>query len=336
MKFHKSFLLLVLVLFLPFAVPRSAAGAENAKTGENAENKSSQQPKDDYYELYKLLADTVDQVDRNYVKEVDRRELIEAAIRGVMNKLDPYSAYIGPEELAQFRSSVDNEFGGIGIHVSVEDGDLKVLSPIYGTPAYRAGIQAGDRIVEIEGKSTDGVQPDDAIRWMKGAEGTKVSITVVHAGKTKREKFTLTRERVHVETVLGDRRKADDHWEFMYDEASRIGYIRISAFSQETAKELRTALDDLKHRNVRGLVLDLRFNPGGLLRSAIEVSNLFISSGRIVSTKGRNTPEHVWDAQEQRRLRGHSNGDPRESLHRQRQRDRIGLPAGPQAGRGHG
>ncbi len=191
---------------------------------------------------------------------------------------------------------MDNEFGGIGIHISVDDGDLKVLSPIYGTPAYRAGIQAGDRIVEIEGKSTDGIQPDDAIRWMKGAEGTKVSITVVHAGRTKREKFTLTRERVHVETVLGDRRKADDHWEFMYDEKDRIGYIRITAFSQETAKELRTALEDLKRRNVRGLVLDLRFNPGGLLRSAIEVSNLFISSGRIVSTKGRNTPERVWDA----------------------------------------
>ena len=101
-----------------------------------------------------------------------------------------------------------------------------------------------------------------------------------------------------METVLGDRRKADDHWEFMYDEKGRIGYIRISAFSQETAKELRTALEDLKRRNVRGLILDLRFNPGGLLRSAIEVSNLFISSGRIVSTKGRNTPERVWDAQD--------------------------------------
>jgi len=294
-KYPKSFLLLVLVLFVPFAMPGFAAAKEDAKTAESV-GKKSLHPKDDYYELYKLLADTVDQVDRNYVKEVDRRELIEAAIRGVMNKLDPYSSYIGPEELAQFHSSVDNEFGGIGIHVSIEDGDLKVLSPIYGTPAYRAGIQAGDRIVEIEGRSTEGIQPDDAIRWMKGAEGTKVSISVIHSGKTNREKFTLMRERVHVETVLGDRRKADDHWEFMYDEKSQIGFIRISAFSQETAKELRTALEDLKQRRVRGLVLDLRFNPGGLLRAAIEVSNLFISSGRIVSTKGRNTPERVWDA----------------------------------------
>ncbi len=297
MKFHKSFLVLVLVLVFPFAIGRPSAGGEAAKSEPIAEKKALQS-QDDYYELYKLLADTVDQVDRNYVKEVDRRELIEAAIRGVMTKLDPYSTYVGPEELAQFRSSVDNEFGGIGIHVSVDDGDLKVLSPIYGTPAYRAGIMAGDRIVEIDGKSTDGIQPDDAIRWMKGAEGTKVEITVIHAGKSKREKYTLTRERVHVETVLGDRRRADDHWEYMYDEKNKVGYIRISAFSQETAKELRTALADIKGRGVRGLILDLRFNPGGLLRSAIEVSNLFISSGRIVSTKGRNTPEHVWDARD--------------------------------------
>ena len=285
---------------------------------------------------YKLLADTVDQVDRNYVKEVDRRELIDAAIRGMMSKLDPYSAYIGPEELAQFRTSVDNEFGGIGIHVSVEDGDLKVLSPIYGTPAYRAGIQAGDRIVEIEGKSTEGLQPDDAIRWMKGAEGTKVSIVVIHAGHSNREKYTLTRERVHVQTVLGDRRKADDHWQFMYDEKDQIGYIRVSAFSQETAKELRTALEDLKRHKVRGLVLDLRFNPGGLLRSAIEVSNLFISAGRIVSTQGRSGPERVWDAHGAALFEGvpmvilvnHDSASASEIV--------FGLPSRPQAGRGHG
>jgi carboxyl-terminal processing protease len=294
MNIPKSLLFIALAI-LASAVSLRAETPPKSQAAEPAE-KNSAQSKDDYYELYKLMADTVDQVDRNYVKEVDRRELFEAAIRGMMTKLDPYSTYIGPDELAQFRASVDNEFGGIGIHVSTEDGDLKVLSPIYGSPAYRAGIQSGDRIVEIEGKSTDGVSPDDAIRWMKGAEGTKVTITVIHAGKTKREKYTLARERVHVETVLGDRRKTDDHWDFMYDENDKIGYIRVTAFSQDTAKELRAALDDLKKRGVRGVVLDLRFNPGGLLRSAIEVSNLFISKGRIVSTKGRNSPERVWDA----------------------------------------
>jgi carboxyl-terminal processing protease len=253
-------------------------------------------PKEDYYDLYKMLADTVDQVDRNYVKEVDRREMMEAAIRGVMSRLDPYSVYISPEELAQFRSSVESEFGGIGIHLSTDDGDLRVLSPIYGSPAYRAGILAGDRIVEIDGKSSDGLSIDEAIGRMKGKEGSQIALTVIHAGTDKREHFTLTREMIRVETVLGDHRKPDDTWDFMLDPQAHIGYIRVTAFSRETAGEIRKALTDLQSQKVRGLVLDLRFNPGGLLNSAIEVSNLFISHGRIVSTKGRNTPERVWDA----------------------------------------
>ncbi len=259
--------------------------------------KTKRQPRaDDNYELFELLADTLDQIDRNYVKEVDRRELIEAAIRGMMTRLDPYSAYIGPEELAQFRTSVDSEFAGIGVQVSTDDGDLTVLSPIYGTPAYRAGIQAGDRIVEIEGHSTDGLLTEDAIRLMKGPDGSKVTITIVHAGQSRREKHELVRERVRVETVLGDRRKKDDHWDFMYDATNAIGYVRVSAFSLDTAKELRAAMEELKKRKLRGLVLDLRFNPGGLLRSAIEVSKLYVSKGRIVSTKGRSSPERFWDA----------------------------------------
>ncbi|MGD0899529.1 MAG: S41 family peptidase [Thermoguttaceae bacterium] len=254
-------------------------------------------PKDDYYELYKMLADTVDQVDRNYVKEVSRRELIEAAIRGVVNRLDPYSTYIGPEELAQFRTSVENEFGGVGIQLSTDDGDLRVLSPIYGTPAYRAGILAGDRITAIDGKSTDGLSLDEAVARMKGKEGSSVTLAVVHRGTLQREQFTLVRERIRVETVLGDHRKPDDTWDFMLDPPAGIGYVRVTAFSRETSNDLRKALEDLKARKFRGLVVDLRFNPGGLLSSAIEVSNLFISHGRIVSTKGRNTPEHAWDAQ---------------------------------------
>jgi carboxyl-terminal processing protease len=301
MNRHKPFLLLTLALFVVAAWNNSVtalAEDEGVGAGKAAAdaNKKTARSDEDFYQLYQLLADTVDQIDRNYVKEVDHRELIEAAIRGMVAKLDPYSAYVGPEELSQFRSSVDSEFAGIGIQVSEDDGDLRVLSPIYGTPAYRAGVQAGDLIVEIDGKSTDGLQIEDAIRLMKGHDGTQVSITIVHSGQTKREKFMLARERVRVETVLGDRRKSDDHWDFMYDEKNAIGYVRISAFSLDTATELREAMRDLKKRKVRGLVLDLRFDPGGLLRSAIEVSKLYVSKGRIVSTKGRNSPERVWDA----------------------------------------
>ena len=269
-----------------------------------APQEKSPPPKDDYYELYKILADTVDQVDRNYVKEVGRRELIEAAIKGVMSRLDPYSMYIGPEELNQFRTTVESEFGGIGIHVSTEDGDLKVLSPIYGTPAYRAGILAGDRIVEIDGKTTDGILPDEAISRMKGKEGTQVTLTIVHPGKSEQHKVTLARERIHVETVLGDRHKADDTWDFMLDPKLGIGFVRVAAFSRETANELQRALRELQSQKLRGLIVDLRFNPGGLLSSAIEVSNLFISQGRIVSTKGRNTPERIWDAHKEGTFEG--------------------------------
>ena len=119
---------------------------------------------EDYYELYKLLAETMDQIERNYVKKVDRRELIEAAIEGVLGKLDPYSAYINPKEISSFRTAVESEFGGIGIRISNDGGQLQVISPLIGTPAYRAGVLAGDRIVEIEGESTKDWHLDDAVR----------------------------------------------------------------------------------------------------------------------------------------------------------------------------
>ena len=255
--------------------------------------------KDDYYELYKLLADTIDQVERNYIKEVDRRELVEAAIRGVLGKLDSYSTYISPEEVERFRMSVESEFGGIGIQITIQDGQLKVLSPLVGTPAYRAGIIAGDRILEIDGQSTDGLTLDEAVRRLKGKEGTQVTLTVLHPGRKQKETFTLTRERIHVDTVLGDRRKSDDTWDYLLDPERRIGYIRITAFSTDTARELRRALEELKSAKMRALVLDLRFNSGGLLSAAIEVADMFISQGRIVSTKGRNSPERVWNARKE-------------------------------------
>ncbi len=252
---------------------------------------------DEDYELYQIFADTLDQVERNYVKDVSRRELMEAAIHGVLNKLDPYSNYIGPEEIGRFKTSVENQFGGIGIQIGPENGQIKIISPLVGTPAYRAGLEAGDVIVEIDGQSTEGLQIDEAVKRLKGEAGTKVTLAVRHLGSSQKEAVTITRELVHVETVLSDRRKADDSWDFMIDHDKHIGYIRISAFSRDTAHDLKKALVELQKEGLKGLILDLRFNPGGLLTSAIEVSDLFVADGRIVSTKGRNTPERTWEAQ---------------------------------------
>lgn len=244
---------------------------------------------DETYELYKIFAETMFQVEQNYVKDIKRRELMEAAIRGVLEKLDPYSNYISPEEISRFKTSVESQFGGIGIQVTVDGGQLKVLSPLVGSPAYRAGIQAGDAIVEINGKSAQGITIDEAVKQLKGEPGTPVSVTVLHEGSRQRQTMSLNREIIHVETVMGDRRKNDDSWDFMYDAEKKIGMIRITAFSRDTAEQVEQAVKQLKQQNLQGLVIDLRFNPGGLLKSATDIADLFLTDGVIVTTRGRNT-----------------------------------------------
>jgi len=273
------------LVFFWLVVPGLAAEANRAEPSE-----------EDDYELYQSLIDTMDQVERNYVRDISRRELIEAAIEGVLEKLDPYSNYIDPDELEGFRNSVESEFGGIGIQVGMEAGRLKVISPLVGTPAYRAGLLAGDTILAIEGKPTKGITLDEAVRRLKGPLGSRVTLTILHAGKSEETKVEITREQIHVNTVLGDRRKANDTWDYMLDRQKRLGYIRLTAFSRDTPAELRGVLKELKKEGLRGLILDLRFNPGGLLSAAIEVSDLFLAKGRIVSTTGRNSPERHWDA----------------------------------------
>jgi carboxyl-terminal processing protease len=293
------------------APPKTEKSADRAEGAEAAEKTAAEEgdksvDDEEYFELLRLFADTLDQIDRNYVKDISRRQLMEAAIRGMLEELDQYSNYIPPKEVERFRTSVESEFGGIGIQVSIEEGWLTVLSPIVGSPAYKAGMAAGDQIVEIEGESSRGITLDEAVAKLKGKVGTKVTITVRHAGATETEKVTLDREIVRVDTVLGDRRNADDSWNFLYDQEHKLAYIRVTAFSRHTTEELQKAIAVLTKSGMKGLVIDLRFNPGGLLSSAIEVCDLFVAEGKIVSTEGRNAPERVWNA----RKRGTFDGFP--------------------------
>jgi carboxyl-terminal processing protease len=285
--------LLVVALFLPLAPSR---GAEEEEEGDETKTPPTSVSKDElYFEMMRIFADTFEQVERNYVKEVDRRKLIEAALRGMMDELDPYSTYIGPEDLARFNVTVEQEFGGIGIQVDIDPKSrrLMVVSPLPGTPAYKAGVRAGDIIMEINGKSTEKMTTNDAVKILKGKTGDEVTIGVLHQGSEKVEQLRMQRAIIHVATVQGDSYKPDDTWNFMLDPEKKIGYVRLTGFGRNSARELKDALVELKKQDMKALILDLRFNPGGLLNVATEVADLFLEEGKIVSTKGRNTEERV-------------------------------------------
>lgn len=255
---------------------------------------------EELYDSMRLLIDSFDQVDRFYVKEINRRELVEAALRGMLEKLDPYSNYISPDDLVRFNSQVEQEFGGIGIQVGLDaQGRLQVVTPLPGGPAYKAGIRAGDLISQIEGESTVGYDMEKAVKRLKGKAGVPVKLGVVHLGNNMVDELTVMREMVHVSSVLGDRYKPDGTWEFMLNPEKKIGYVRLTSFSRDSVKELRDALTSLKTAGMKSLVLDLRFNPGGLLSAATEISDMFVEEGKIVSTKGRNTEEREWKAHKQ-------------------------------------
>jgi len=264
---------------------------ESLQAGQSAEPSEP-----DPYELQKLFVDTLHQIERNYVTKVDRRRLIEAAIRGMISELDPHSSYLPAERVGDFRDTVESQFGGIGLQVGIENGRPRVISPLLDTPAYRAGISAGDWILEIDGKDTEGMLLDDVIHQLKGPPGTSVRIKIRHNLDGRIEELTLTREIIRVPTVLGFQRGPDDRWEYFLDRAYGIAYVRLTTFGRPTAEELRRVLEDLLAQGMKALVLDLRFNPGGLLSTAVATADLFIREGVIVSVRGRNTAEQVWTA----------------------------------------
>ena len=263
-----------------------------------ADEEADKTEEERYYELMSLFVDTFEKIEKNYVDEIDRREMVEAAVRGMLRELDPYSNYISRKDIDRFNQSVDQEFGGIGIQVYLdpETNRLTVMTPLPGTPAYSAGVKAGDTILEIEGKSTEGFTVADAVELLKGNRGDKVKLKLLHPESAEPVELEVERGVIKLSTVLGMYYNEDASWNYWLDEEKKIAYIRLTHFSRRSAEELQVVLDELVLNGMRGLIFDLRSNPGGLLTQATAISDMFIESGRIVSTKGRNTPERVWDA----------------------------------------
>ena len=301
LRFPPQNLLTLLLVGFSFAIIGTSRGqavdapeAQDVASLEKAGNEKGLSESDEY-ELMKMFVDTLDEVQRNYVKPISRRKLMEAAIEGVLTKLDIYSDYIAPEDIDEFRKDVESEFGGIGVQVNMTNGVLSVIRPLFGTPGMKAGLKPGDMIEEVDGKPTVGFNLDDAVNLMKGRIGTSVRLKVRHAdGKV--ETLNVKREIIRVETVIAQQRNPDGTWDFMLDDFKKIAYVRITSFSGHTGEELQAALKQLKSDGMKGLILDLRLNPGGLLPTAIEVCDMFLEEGRIVSTSGRNADARKWDA----------------------------------------
>ncbi|HBI41999.1 MAG TPA: S41 family peptidase, partial [Planctomycetales bacterium] len=255
--------------------------------------------KDKDYEMVRLMVDTLHEVRERYVTPVDEereKKLVSDMIKGGLERLDPHSTYIDPEEYKQFTKTSKGKFGGIGVHVGADPqtrGQLTVISPMPGTPAYKAGVLAGDVVLKIDGKATEQMRLGEAVDMIQGDPGQTITLTVRHEGAAEPIELTMAREEIHVPSVLGDLRRADDpaRWDYMIDKTNKIGYIRITNFGETTTAEVRVAVEQLEKEGVRGLVIDLRNNPGGLLQSAVEICDLFLEKGAIVSTRGRNHEE---------------------------------------------
>jgi carboxyl-terminal processing protease len=259
--------------------------------------------RDKDYQLVKTVVDVLAEVDTHYVRELNdeaKRKLVEDMINGGLEKLDRYSTYMNADELKQFETQTEGNFFGVGIQLGSDPktGMLMVISPMVGTPAYEAGILAGDIIVKIEDKSTENMRSADAVKMIQGKEGTAIKLTVVHEASRETETVSITRARIEIKSVVGYKRLESDpkQWEWFVEDG--IAYIRLVQFIDHTTEDLRKAVQAAEQAGAKALVLDLRDNPGGLLSSAIEVSDTFLREGLIVSTRDRNNHGREWRAKE--------------------------------------
>jgi carboxyl-terminal processing protease len=262
--------------------------------------------KEQDYELVRLLVDVLHEVRNKYVVELSperERKLVEEMINGGLERLDPHSQYINSRDYKQFDKQSEGKFGGIGIEVGFDRhgrGNLTVISPMVGTPAYEAGILAGDVILKIDGEPTENMRMTEAVDMIQGAPGSKVTLSVIREGMKEPTDFAITRAVIKVSSVRGDQRKpGNKEWDYLIDKKIRIGYVRLITFSKNAPAELKAVIESLEKDGVRGLILDLRNNPGGLLRSAVDISDMFLTEGVIVSTKGRNHKDEVYHAKQE-------------------------------------
>ncbi len=262
-----------LLFFILFINSKSSYGANDETT---------------IYEKIDIFSDVLDKINKEYVDEINQNEIMDAAINGVLQSLDPYSAYMSPESFDSMRTETSGEFGGLGIEVSMEAGVVKVISPLDESPAYEAGVKAGDYIVKINEHQVQGKTLSEAVDLMRGPVGSDIEITVRRIGERKALVFNITRKIIKIQSVKS--KKIDKN----------IGYVRLTAFNENSSSQVRKKIKEFdKDKNIKGYILDLRNNPGGLLSQAIKISDFFLSNGEIVSTKSRKENENrKWFANE--------------------------------------
>jgi len=239
---------------------------------------------EDTNEIYKkidLFSEVLEKIKLEYVEDVDQSEVMDAAINGILQSLDPYSAYMNPKLFEEMQTETSGKFGGLGIEVTMEAGVVKVISPIDDTPASRAGIKAGDYIVKIDGEQVQGKSLMEAVNLMRGNVGSPIEITIRRKGSKKAKVYKIEREVIEIKSVVSE---IIDY---------KIGYLRLSSFNQNSGAQLSKEIAKFeKNKKIVGYIFDLRNNPGGLLSQAVKISNFFLDDGEIVSTKGRKEREN--------------------------------------------
>ena len=236
---------------------------------------------DDIYKKIDLFGEVLEKINKEYVDDVDQSKSMDAAINGLLQSLDPYSAYMSPESFDSMQTETKGEFGGLGIEVGMEAGVVKVISPIDNTPASKAGLKAGDYIVKIKDTQVQGKSLMEAVDLMRGPVGSSIKITVRRRGEKKALIFDITREIIEVQSVKFE----------LLDNS--IGYIRLTSFNENSSQQVKEKIERFnKNKNLKGFILDLRNNPGGLLSQAIKISDFFLENGEIVSTKSRQVSEN--------------------------------------------